>query len=479
MSRPWFGQPVLELSALFEISLLLLLSWGALAFGAEYPWAYSPLLVFSLVTGLLGLRTARGALPSRVLLLTLGLVFLGGVLQFLPARLIPLDLQSPPTVNFGRLYALVTMQPAPQGTSSAISIAPSRTLLGLAFLGTFTFLFAGCTRAISAFGPKRLINGIVILGAAVAFIGLIQASVQSETIYGFWRQPRVGAPFAPFMNKNHFTGWVAMVISLAIGSFAGDVDDAFRKVKPDWRNRLLWLSSQRASGIVLTFLALALMALSIVIATSRGGLIGLLLILTIVLMLMLRRQVGWRRIVGVGCIVATLLLVLSWGGATRTIDRFSGAAETLGDRRQIWADTWRIIKDYPITGTGLNTYGIAMLHYQRQYLVGSAVTEAHNDYLQLAAEGGLVLCIPILLALSVFCRQVWLRFSEGLDDEATHWNRKGAVIGLCAIAVMSIFDFTLQMPGAAAMFIVLAAIAVHRPNHLKHKAPASAAGLRR
>lgn len=450
---------------MFEISTLLLLTWGALAFGAEYAWAYTPLLVFCLVPAILGLRASRGAAPSRMLMLALGVVFLAGVIQvFGPTRFVPASVQAPPAVDFGQLYAFTTMQPAPQERNEVISIAPGRTMLGLAFLAAFSLLLAGCTRAVSVFGPKRLIRGIIILGTVVAFVGLIQRAVQAEAIYGFWRQPRPGVPFAPFINENHFTGWMAMVVSLAIGSFAGDVAVALKNVV-GWRNRVLWFSSPRASGMILTVFAVAVMALSMVIATSRGGLVGLVLIFLIGLWWMLRRQAGLRRVIGGVSLLLIIMVATSWGGAGRTIDQFIGATENMGGRKEIWNDTWRIVQDYPLTGTGLNTYGVAMLHYQTPDTSG-AVVEAHNDYMQLAAEGGLLLGLPILLALGVFGRQVWRRFREGADDAETYWLRAGAVTGLCAIAVMEIFDFTLQMPGASAMFVVLAAVAIHRPNYL-------------
>ena len=57
------------------------------------------------------------------------------------------------------------------------------------------------------------------------------------------------------------------------------------------------------------------------------------------------------------------------------------------------------------------------------------------------------------------------RFREAPHEGTTYWARVGAVIGLLAIAVQSLFEFSLQMPGNAAMFCVLAAIAIHRsPN---------------
>jgi O-antigen ligase len=144
-------------------------------------------------------------------------------------------------------------------------------------------------------------------------------------------------------------------------------------------------------------------------------------------------------------------------------------------RLDLWRDTIPVVRDFPLTGTGLNTYGIAMLHYQTVQ-DGSQYIEAHNDYLQMLAEGGLLLGLPILLALLLFIREVWRRFHEAADDTLTYWLRAGAVTGLCAIAVQETTDFTLQMPGAAALFVVLVAIAIHRPSRSARDSSVASAG---
>lgn len=87
-------------------------------------------------------------------------------------------------------------------------------------------------------------------------------------------------------------------------------------------------------------------------------------------------------------------------------------------------------------------------------------TEAHNDFLQLAAEGGLLLTIPALLCAGAFIAAVRRRFNEETSVR-TYWLRVGAVTGLTAIALQETVDFSLQMPGNAALFAVLCAIALH------------------
>lgn len=455
---------------MFEVSLFVVLAWGALAFGAEYAWAYAPLMVLSLIPAAIGLRTRGGTLPSPGVLIASVLILVGAVAQtLLPAGPVPGQPGPTQAVDFARLYALATMQPLPETSAPRVSIAPGRTALGIAFLAAFALLLTGCTRGISAVGAKRLVRGVTIVGVVVAFVGIVQGAVQTETIYGFWRQPRAGVGFAPFNNENHFAGWMAMTLSLTIGAFAGDVSQALKDAGAGWRERILWFSTQRASVMILTAFAAGIMALSMVITVSRGGLVGLATLALVGSWWIARRQPGRRRLAAAITIGILVIFALVWGGADRTIDQFSGASDDLGGRAEIWGDTLRVVRDYPLTGTGLNTFGIAMLHYQTALKGHAAVIEAHNDYLQLAAEGGLLLGIPILLALVLFIREIWHRFKEAADDAETYWIRAGAVTGLLTIAGMEVFDFTLQMPGAAAMFVVLAAIAIHKPNHLQIK----------
>jgi hypothetical protein len=52
----------------------------------------------------------------------------------------------------------------------------------------------------------------------------------------------------------------------------------------------------------------------------------------------------------------------------------------------------------------------------------------------------------------------------------TRWIRSGAVAGLIGIAAQSLVEFSLQMPGITVLFVLLLAIAVHRPNGRAHHA---------
>ena len=90
--------------------------------------------------------------------------------------------------------------------------------------------------------------------------------------------------------------------------------------------------------------------------------------------------------------------------------------------------------------------------------------EAHNDYLQLLVEGGWLVAVLALVLVGLFAREVRRRFCEGRDEGTGYWIRLGAVTGIVAIAFQEIVEFSLQMPGNAALCTVLCVIAVRKAS---------------
>jgi O-antigen ligase len=216
--------------------------------------------------------------------------------------------------------------------------------------------------------------------------------------------------------------------------------------------------------VVLTGCVIATIAVAVVLTESRSGFMCLLLVALLFGSFSVRKQSTWWRRAFVAAHLAFVLVVgMVMGGVQAVGERFAAVRlESADGRLDVWRDTLRIIGDFPATGTGFNTYGIAMLHYQQTEHGPVRYIEAHNDYLQLAAEGGVLLGIPVVLLIIVIAREIHRRFAERQDDRRAYWLRVGAVCGLVAIAFQSLFDFTLQMPGAAVLFILVMAIAVQR-----------------
>ena len=138
--------------------------------------------------------------------------------------------------------------------------------------------------------------------------------------------------------------------------------------------------------------------------------------------------------------------------------RLATAGVSAGNRLLIWRDTIGIIRDFWLTGTGAGTYVTSMIVYQRSS-PGWLYNQAHNHYLQLVSEGGLLLGVPVFAALVFFTRDAWRRLSR--DGSGMFWIRAGAFCGLAGVAAQSLFETGLTMPANAALAGIAAAIVVH------------------
>jgi hypothetical protein len=459
---------------------LALVAWGALAFGAVYPWAWQPLIAGAVVIGAAALLVASrrsASFPGAVVLWALVAVALAASLQLVP---LPVSLRqevSPASENFLLAQDLAYgVSPGPR----PLSLYPAMTVRGIVLLGGFSLLLAGLSRLLNLTGVTRLAAGLTGLGVLLALIGIVQLALLGQDaytgmrIYGFWR-PRnlLTTPFGPFVNKNHFAGWMVMAMPLAAGYAAGLAERGLRGVRASWRDRVLWLSSRDGGRLQLVAFAFLPMGVSLMLTRSRSGLSAFLIAMLVLATVAARRSRSMvMALVTGGALAAFLAVIALWAGVNLQ-QRFGSTNEAVALRRNIWHDAARVVADFPLTGTGLNTFGTVMYQYQTSF-PDQHVQEAHNDYLQLAAEGGLLLGVPIVATLILFIRAVARRFRAGEDDTRGYWIRVGAVVGLMAIGVQSIVEFSLQMPGNAALFVVLAAIALHRAPARASSRPAAA-----
>ena len=443
-----------------SLALAALLAWGALAFGAVYPWAYWPLIVGAATVGAAGWGGARvqsAVGPSRDLSVALVVAALASSVQVAPlssgwlARLSPSG-----DAFFGAKAAL--------GTRSALSLDPLSTVVSIAWLLALTVLFVGSARWFGRVGVSGVVRNVMVLSVLLALVGIVQAPLYSGAVYGFW-EPQFGtAPFGPFINENHFAGWMMMALPVVVGSFSAGISSAMRGIRPDWRSRVLWLSSPEANRLMLVAFATVLMGLALVLTFSRAGVTCFAVALLLSGWFICRRQAaGTRRSLTLAYVALVAVVGIGWAGVDAVAREFGKAPlDDMGGRLGGWQDAFRIISDFAWTGTGLNTYNTATLLYSENTL--GRFTNAHNDYLQLAAEGGILVGVPLLVAAGFFMWDVRRRFRSGADDETTYWIRAGAVTGLSAIALQEVVDFSLQVPGNMVLFTVLCAIAVHEPQ---------------
>jgi putative inorganic carbon (HCO3(-)) transporter len=471
---------------LFITAIVLVLAAGTLAFGAVYPWGYVPLLGSLAVIGAWGLL-ARVGRPANIMLAAGAAVLVLAIgAQLLPLSRPTLMKVSPGADTLLRQYDLSYNAAAVEGrpVAHATSIDSRRTiecLLQVVALGVF---FLGVNRRISTAQLRQLIPGLIVLGVVVALVGIVQRPFFKGLIYGFW-VPDVGplpfhpkgGPFGPFINRNHFAGCMLMLIPVAIGYFCAIVTS--RESQPrEWRARVLWLGSPDGSSALLTAFAILIMSLALAMTLSRSGVLCFITSVALASVVIVRQETGRSRkaivVIGLGVVA---LVTLTWAGLDAIVSRFALVDNTLEGRLLAWQDAWRVIRDFPMVGTGLGTYGTATLFYQSFQQDEIHFAEAHNDYLQLLAEGGVLILIPTVLIGMLFAREVRDRFREARTDRTAFWLRIGVVTGIVAMMLQEIVEFSLQMPANAAIFVLLCALAARRSVGMNARQAAGAADL--
>jgi O-antigen ligase len=233
------------------------------------------------------------------------------------------------------------------------------------------------------------------------------------------------------VNRNHFATWVVMACPLAAGYVAAAL--GARRPSRGLAAGLVTLLEGLGTSTVWVGAAGVVMAVATVRSASRSGLIAF--GASIVVGAWLARGRLTRR-AGVLALLAVLAIAAVIAAYVNVEPLFSRVEETLavgaGGRPRIWQETLRVIRDFPLTGTGLGTYQTAMLVYQQTDRVVS-INQAHNQYLHLLAEGGVLLAVPMMLALVAFIRLFSRRLAQ--DSPPAVWLRIGGVTAMLAVAV--------------------------------------------
>lgn len=418
------------------------------AIGAVQPRAYWILLAVAYACGLASWARghwgrAHGEDVPRVpaagwLLALLGL----GLVQLVPVPEGILRFVSPGSHAFASFVALggIAWQP--------VSVSPPDTLRAVAFVGGLSLLYGFAYRELRSRTWRLRAAGAVVTSAALMSVeALIQATSSSPTtIYGLLRPRWDWAVFGPFVNKNQFGGYVALAFPVALAWSMG----AFAELRRAWSGRRGFLALGDPAGTAwLSRTALvALLAFSLIACRSRGALLA-----TVVAAIVGPLAVRRRGIAVAASAVLALGVVVLVGVEALAQHMTRGASDS---RLGIWRNSLQMAPDFPILGSGLNTFPLIFMRYQ-EVSKREWINAAHNDYVQALTDGGVVgLCIA--LALTTLLLKGALRAAQ---SGILGVGLLGSVLASCTHALV---DFNWQIPGVAATFALLAGLAMQPPR---------------
>ena len=457
-------RPTRRTAVALPCAALIVVAWGVLLFGGVYPWAYWPLLLGCAGVGFAAWVGAPNRKDLQVAHIAFACVLLGIALQLVPLPRQALAGVSPATHRF---LAQTDLGYGAVGSQSGhqLSINPNATLRGLAFFVTLGLFVRGLAGGLTTIRIRPLIAGLTVLGTAVGTVGIIQKALHADHVYGFWHSQFASEPFGPFVNRNHFAGWIVLLLPLSLSyAWALMTTHGYRR-HHSLISRFLWLTSVEASQSALAGFACGVMILALGMTLSRSGIVAGTLAIAF-LAIGLSRRSGLLAKMSLGAFAIGLISMgLLWDGSSGKLSQRFGefAVSPLGGRLGAWNDALGVIRQFPLFGSGLNTYGTAMTLYQHHDLARH-YAEAHNDYLQLAAEGGLLVSVPAAVSLIALAYVGLKQFRAAASDPFGRAIRMGALAGLLGIALQEISDFSLQMPGNAVLGCVLLSLFLRRAD---------------
>lgn len=428
---------------------------------APFPWgAVLPagklkieLFAFAIAAMILASRTATAVIrPIAIPAGALALLALYGLAQFVPLGNAALQQLAPFSASvYEETNAILTLYGRAE-VPARISIAPSDTLNASLLIAAYAALFISSAVVLQSRRRRRVFVAVVIVNAAVH-------SMFAAATFG----PRsTGRISGPFVNPNHFAGYLEVALGLAFAVLWREV--LYSRERGRGAKDHAETIERRMMPIAATIFGWGIIATGIGLTKSRGGIAATLLTTLVLVFVALQHgklQRRTRLAITVGAVLLCAIALIALVARDEPLIRFLES-----DPREIGSDTrvalWRSSIDAwqlsPTIGTGLGTFREAFRHVQPRDLAGLA-EQAHSDPLQLLVTGGWIGfalgAIAVGWTLGLLIR-LW-RAQEHREESALTLGAAGAI---ACLLVHGLVEFNFSIPAIPATLACVAGMAV-------------------
>ncbi len=331
--------------------------------------------------------------------------------------------------------------------------------------GLLCFLVVQCLRKTSQVSFLAVAASAYGLGLAV--FAIFQSISSDGKLYWFVTPSSGGWIYGPYVNHNHYAGLMEMLIPIPLVASLTHLVERPRKM--------------------LALGAAAVMASTIFLSGSRGGMIAFLVQITVLGLFLLRRKKSQAVAFALTGFLVVIVGLTVWLGGSELGNRVAsirtetGTEISGGTRLAIVRDGLEMWAVRPLLGWGLGNFPEVYPQY-RSFYTNLFVNQAHNDYIQLLVEMGALGLFTMLW----FLARMYYSAAEKLGSWTSNVNGAltlAAMLGCTGILVHSLVDFNLQIPANAAFFYVLCTLSAMEPRFplLHHRPgfrrPSESAGL--
>lgn len=336
----------------------------------------------------------------------------------------------------------------------------------------------------------RLALILVASGVFQAVLGVLLYSLGADYRL-FYSQVTHAIPIGTYINRNHFAGYLVMCLSIGIGLMLARLGKSGSGSPENWRERLARMLAFLLSPKMRLRLMLVVMVIALVLTRSRMGnsaFFASMLIVGLLAIIRARRAAPATVALIVSLVVIDVAVIGSWVGLEKVVERVQGTSlltesrgrqESVEKREEAARYALPLIADFPLFGTGGGTFFTSYFRYRSPRM--GYFDHAHNDYIEIAADCGLLGVGLLLLLMGLTAARaiqvLWQRRSSLPRGIAF-----GVLMAIVALAIHSLVDFNLQIPANALTFVVILAmgwVAADLPRSNRRRPVAVAAELER
>lgn len=452
--------------------LVALLVWVPLPLASNRPLAWAALEVVAMLSAaavLIWMALGRKPFPAAVRAARWPLVLMAAWLGFLVVQMLPLGhgmiASLNPAADALRAYAL-PKSPAPV---HALSIDPASSLAEFRKALAYVSVFLLVLLVVDSRQRLRMVaTAMVGIAALVALYGLAMTLTGIEMI---WWSPKTayrGFVTGTFVNRNHFATFMGLGLALGLGLLLSR-----------YTLRLSGYSLPRAMRAVVDAVfqrdalivpALLVMLAALVLTASRGGTtaFGLAVLISTVVAALAR---GWnaREVRLLPLLIVIAVVALAWLGPGQLPERLQ---DLQSQRVIVWSGTLKMVSHYLYLGAGNGSFEHLFPLYGSSGLY-HFYDHAHNDYLEVAAEQGIVgVSLLALVVSSVAIRVV--RAVHRRKDPLPRGVAFAALIGMLTMLLHAAIDFPFEIPALATWFFAMMGLGIQAgtlpsaPSRSKH-----------
>lgn len=454
--KPFIIEKLIPLVINVGLALILL---SPLPFGNVETWSVSLFEIISFITfgtWLTGkiLRGRIRLMPSPIYI-PMGLFLILIMLQTMNLPETILGLLSPHTASLwqSKSEALRHIFGNDVKLGNTISIYPFVTSRKFLLYLSYAAFFLVAADFIRTKRQIRRFFWIIFTVALIeSLIGLLQYISSGTTV------PASGT----YVNPNHFAGLLLLVIPLFMGYMLYLYTQHGTELSR-------WGLKLPGSSQLIIFFSTSLMAISLILAQSRGAILSFAASIFFFYVLIQRSKKSRSNKWLLGSFLLIIVVYSIWIGLDPVLDKFTETGEDAPNRTYIWKDSLDMIKDFPLVGVGLGNFGLAYTLYKKEAYWAHVYDHAHNDYIELACETGLIGFILVFWALIAYFRRVAAneKYAIPEQDPYRYYIMLGAVSGMVGMFAHTITEFTFQIPANAYYFTFLFALTARLSEQIK------------